>query len=234
MKHSEGMSSEQREVTFRNRIIQGDCTQVLQTLPGESVDLVVTDPPYLVNYRDRTGRRIAGDDTPEMVLPCFPELYRVLKPHSFCICFYGWNKIDLFMTAWKDAGFAPVGHLVWHKDYASRVGYLRACHEQAYLLAKGRPRRPGEPISDVQPWEYSGNKWHPTEKAVSVIKPLIESFSRPGDLVLDPFAGSGSTAVVAAFAGRDYLGIELERKYCNHARRRLDGIARYRETRASA
>src|SRR5690606_16036040 len=124
--------------------------------------------------------------------------------------FYGWNTVDLFLSAWKGAGFAPVGHIVWHKEYASRTGYLQARHEQAYLLAKGRPARPGKPLPDVQPWEYTGNKWHPTEKAVSVFRPLIESFSRPGDLVLDPFSGSGSSAVAAAFAGRKYLGIELE------------------------
>lgn len=208
----------------RNRIIQGNCQKVLPALPSGSVDLIVTDPPYLVNYRDRTGRSLAGDNAPEMVLPCFPELYRVLKPNSFCICFYGWNRVELFMGAWKQAGFMPVGHLVWRKSYASRTGYLRACHEQAYLLAKGRPRRPGKTISDVLPWEYSGNQFHPTEKAVSVTAPLIETFSRPGDLVLDPFSGSGSTSVAAASAGRDYLGIELERRYCNIARRRLAGF----------
>ena len=137
------------------------------------------------------------------------------------------------MTAWKDAGFSPAAHLVWRKNYASRTGYVKGCHEQAYLLAKGRPRRHGAAISDVLPWEYTGNRWHPTEKAVSVMSPLIESFSRPGDLVLDPFAGSGTTAVAAAFAGRDYLGIELEQHYCDHARRRLAGAARYCVRRAA-
>lgn len=229
-----GSGAGAQQAPARNRIIQGDCTQILQSLPAGSVDLAVTDPPYLVGYRDRSGRTVAGDDAPESVLPCFPELYRVLKPNSFCICFYGWNSVDLFMAAWKDAGFTPAGHLVWHKGYASHVAYLRACHERAFLLIKGRPRRPGPALADVQPWEYSGNRWHPTEKAVSVIKPLVESFSRPGDLVLDPFAGSGSTAVAAAFAGRDYLGIELERQYCDHARARLAGIARYRDRRAAA
>lgn len=214
-------------MNFCNKIIQGDCTAVLKTIPDMCIDLAVTDPPYLVNYRDRSGRTMANDDNPEKVLSCFPELYRVLKRNSFCVCFYGWNRIELFMTAWKNAGFSPVGHLVWHKSYASRTGYVRACHEQAYLLAKGRPRRYGEAISDVLPWEYSGNRWHPTEKAVSVIKPLIESFSRPGDLVLDPFAGSGSTAAAAAFSGRDYISIELENEYCETARRRLAGINRY-------
>ncbi len=96
------------------------------------------------------------------MLPCFPELYRVLKPHSLFTCFYRWNRIDLFMTAWKEAAFTPVGHLVWRKDYAPRVVYLWACHEQTYLLVKGRSGRPAEPLGDVLPWEYSGNKWHPT------------------------------------------------------------------------
>ena len=205
----------------RNRIIQGECAATLRRFPDTCVDLVVTDPPYLVSYRDRTGRSLAGDNAPDMVLPCFPELYRVLRPNSLCVCFYGWNRVDLFMTSWKEAGFAPVGHIVWHKTYSSRTGFLKSCHEQAYLLAKGRPRRPDRPIADVQPWEYSGNKFHPTEKAVSVLSPLIRSFSRPGDLVLDPFSGSGSTSVAAHLAGRDYCGIELERRYCVSARRRL-------------
>jgi site-specific DNA-methyltransferase (adenine-specific) len=161
-----------------------------------------------------------------VVLPCFPQLYRVLKPDSLCVCFYGWNRIELFMTAWKEAGFTPVGHIVWHKNYASRVGYLKSCHEQAYLLAKGRPRAPSRTLRDVLPWEYSGNIFHPTEKAVSVLSPLIESFSRPGDLVLDPFSGSGSTSVAAALSARDYCGIELERRYCIHARRRLSDMRR--------
>ena len=213
-------------MTFRNRIIQGNCAAVMQSIPDASIDLAVTDPPYLVNYRDRTGRTLAGDNASHMVLPCFPELYRVMKHNSLCVCFYGWNRIELFMTAWKDAGFTPVGHIVWRKNYASRVGFLKSCHEQAYLLAKGYPRRPARPLSDVQPWEYSGNKFHPTEKAVSVLTPLIESFSRPGDLVLDPFSGSGSTSVAAALSGRDYCGIELERRYCIHARRRLADLKR--------
>lgn len=209
---------------FRNRIIQGECAATLQRFPDACIDLVVTDPPYLVNYRDRSGRSLAGDNAPDMVLPCFPELYRVMKDNSLCVCFYGWNRVELFMTAWKTAGFTPVGHIVWRKRYASRTGFLKSCHEQAYLLAKGRPRRPARPLADVQPWDYSGNVRHPTEKAVSVIAPVIECFSRPGDLVLDPFSGSGSTSVAALLAGRDYCGIELERCYCVSARRRLTDV----------
>lgn len=218
---------------IENRIIQGDCTEVLQTFPAESVDLVVTDPPYGVRYRDRRGRSIANDDCLDVVLNAFPHLHRVLKPDSLCVCFYGWNRIDEFFAAWTAAGFRPVGHIVWRKEYASSTRFLEARHEQAYLLAKGRPPLPAQPISDVQPWEYSGNRSHPTEKAVGILTPLIESFSEPNDLVLDPFSGSGSTAVAAALCGRRYLGIELEARYCAIAERRLEGVARFRQRRRS-
>jgi site-specific DNA-methyltransferase (adenine-specific) len=141
------------------------------------------------------------------------------------VSFYGWNRVDAFLAAWRRAGFVPVGHLVWQKNYASSRGFLEARHEQAYLLAKGRPAKPAQPLSDVRPWQYSGNSIHPTEKAVSILRPLVESFSKPGDLVLDPFAGSGSTCVAAAECGRRYLGIELEAQYCELARQRLAGFA---------
>ncbi len=216
-----------------NQIVQGDCVQVLKSLPGEAVDLVVTDPPYLVNYRDRSGRTVTNDSGSPEFLGAFSDLYRVLKPNSFCVCFYGWNRVDQFFGAWRKAGFRPVGHIVWHKDYSSKSGFLHSRHEQAYLLAKGNPGRPAKPLADVQPWEYSGNRAHPTEKAVGILSPLIQAFSKPGDIVLDPFAGSGSTAVAAALSGRRYIGIELEGQYCRHAQMRLAGAERYAARKAA-
>jgi adenine-specific DNA-methyltransferase len=215
-------------------VINGDCNNVLKTIASESIDLVLTDPPYLVSYRDRSGRTVANDSEPENVLGAFDDLHRVLKPNSFCISFYGWNRVDAFFHAWRHAGFAPVGHIVWRKDYASSTRFLKAHHEQAYVLAKGRPATPAEPLEDVRPWEYTGNRAHPTEKAVSILTPLIEAFSRPGGVVLDPFAGSGSTLVAASLSGRRYLGIELEQRYCQLAEKRLAGVARFAGRRAAA
>jgi DNA modification methylase len=212
-----------------NQIIHGDCTQVLLTFPSESVDLVVTDPPYGVRYRDRAGRSVANDGDLGNILGAFTELYRILKPNTFCVSFYGWNSVAAFFGAWKQAGFSAVGHIVWHKGYASRRGFLNARHEQAYVLVKGHPAKPANRIDDVRPWEYSGNVSHPTEKAVSVLKPLIQSFSRRGDVVVDPFAGVGGTLVAAALSNRQYIGIELEAKYVEHVRRRLAGVDRVRQ-----
>ena len=72
---------------------------------------------------------------------------------------------------------------------------MNALRFEAYLLVKGNPRHPAKPLADVQPWEYSGNRAHPTEKAVGILTPVVQAFSKLGDIVLDPFAGSGSTAV---------------------------------------
>jgi DNA modification methylase len=208
------------------QVIQGDCKAVLQTLPRESVDFVLTDPPYLGRYKDRYGRTLANDDDPAAVVGAYAELYRVLKTNRFCVSFYGYPKLDAFVHAWTEAGFDTVGHIVWPKPYVSSKRFVAVSHESAYVLAKGRPQKPARPLTDVQPWEYTGNKVHPTEKAVGVLLPLIRSFSRPGDLVLDPFGGSGSTLVAAALSGRRYMGIDLEAKYVELARRRLTGVDR--------
>jgi site-specific DNA-methyltransferase (adenine-specific) len=212
-----------------NRIIHGDCTEVLKTLPDESVDFVLTDPPYFVRYTDRSGRTVQNDGAADAgrILGAFADIHRVLKRNSLCVSFYGWQAIDAFMLSWKAAGFSPVGHIVWRKEYASSTRFCRHVHEQAYILAKGRPSLPSAPLDDVQPWAYSGNRSHPTEKDVRVLKPVIQSFTQPGAVVLDPFSGSGSTSVAAALAKRRYIGIELEQKYCQLAEKRLAGVARH-------
>lgn len=216
----------ERAILPRNQILCGDSVEVLRGFPGRSIDLAVMDPPYLANYRDRYGRTLANDDNPDAVLAVYEALYRVMKPDTYCVTFYGWPKIAEFTAAWTDAGFRTVGHIVWPKPYACSSGHTEVRHESAFVLAKGWPCKPSRPIRDVQAWEFSGNRAHPTEKAVSVIAPLIRAFSRPGDVVIDPFLGSGTTAVAAALTGRAYIGIELEERYCDLARRRLAGVSR--------
>jgi site-specific DNA-methyltransferase (adenine-specific) len=174
-----------------------------------------------VGYRPRDGRTIAGDTTTAWIAPAFREIYRVLKNNRFCVSFYGWHKAHDFLGAWRRAGFKPSGHIVLVKRYASGSGFLRYQHEQAYLLTKGRPARRPFPLRDVLRWDYTGNRLHPTQKPVSALKPIIGAFSRRGDLVLDPFAGSGSTLAAARQMGRRYVGIEVNEEYCRAAKLRL-------------
>lgn len=193
-----------------NTVIHGDCIGVIQTLKPQSVDFILTDPPYICRYRSRSGHTVINDDNNAWLKPAFAEMYRLLKPGSFCLSFYGWSRTDAFFDAWRSAGFRIVGHVVFRKTYASSARFLRYQHEQAYLLAKGDAPLPDSPPSDVVDWDYTGNRLHPTQKSVRMVQPFIETFCKPSGVVLDPFCGSGSTLIAAQKAGRHFIGIELD------------------------
>jgi len=133
-------------------------------------------------------------------------------------------RADRFLSVWRECGFYAVGHFVWVKRYASCVRHNQMRHEQAYLLAKGNPVPPKHPPSDVIQWTYTGNKLHPTQKSVCSLTPLIEAYSKPNGLVLDPFAGSGSTGVAALLARRRCLLIEKEADHYKTASARLERL----------
>jgi site-specific DNA-methyltransferase (adenine-specific) len=198
---------------FRNAVLHGDCIDIMRSMTARSVDFILTDPPYLVRYCSRDGRRIANDRTAEWLLPASKQMYRVLKPDSLCISFYGWTKADQFIGAWREAGFRIVGHVVFAKRYASTARFVEYRHESAYVLAKGQPALPHKPPADVIDWVYTGNRLHPTQKSIKILKPFIKAFCPRGGVVLDPFCGSGSTLAAARKLGRDYIGIELDETY---------------------
>ena len=96
-------------------VTRGDCVDVMKDMPSRSIDFVLTDPPYLVHYRDRTGRRVLNDDNDTWLEPAFAQMHRLLKPGGSCLSFYAWNKVDLFMA---------------------RVAKGRLQHRRAYRLHK--------------------------------------------------------------------------------------------------
>jgi site-specific DNA-methyltransferase (adenine-specific) len=208
--------------TIHNTILNADCLKALPQIHAESVDFILTDPPYITRYKSRDGRSVPNDDNAAWLKPAFAEMYRVLKRDSFAVSFYGWPQADRFIRAYRDAGFRVVGHFVFPKRYTSSSKFLRYQHECAHLLAKGNPKQPEYAIGDVIDWTYSGNKLHPTQKPLSVLLPLVETFCPQDGLVLDPFAGSGSSLLAAKTLGRAYLGVELDAKYHGIARARLE------------
>lgn len=217
-----------------NTIFEGDAAIILKDQPESSIDLVVTDPPYLVNYQDRSGRSLANDANPDGVLPVFGPLALAMKRGGYAVCFAGWSALPQFTAAWEAAGLRIVSQIVWRKSYASRRGYTEYRHESAYVLSKGRARKPGNPLPSVMDWVYSGNRRHPTDKAVEIIAPLIRCFSQPGARVCDPFAGSGSTAVAAALNDRQTLSIEIDPEHCATIRARMAGVEAFRARRVAA
>lgn len=223
MRQVKGRMSSVNELV-KNSIINGDCIQVMAQMRAGCVDFMLTDPPYLVRYRSRDGRAVPNDDNDRWLFPACKQMYRVLAADSFAVSFYGWSRADRFIRAWRAAGFRIVGHLVFAKPYASNAGVVKYQHEQAYVLAKGRPQAPKQQISDVLKWEYSGNKLHPTQKPLGILKPLIQTFSEQGSVVCDPFCGSGSSLLAAKPLFREYIGIELDPKYAAIATRRLEAV----------
>ncbi|WP_260706541.1 DNA methyltransferase [Edaphobacter flagellatus] len=214
----------EQQTSFTNQIHHGDCIEILKQMPPNSVDFILTDPPYLVNYRDRTGRTIHNDVDDGWLKPAMSEAYRVLKQDRVAVMFYGWTKIDAFFAAWRSAGFQPVGHIVFRKSYSSKSRFLRYQHEQAFLLAKGKPPLPKQPLGDVMDMPYSGNKLHPTQKPIPALVSLIRSFSLRGETILDPFSGSGSTCAAAILVGRRYIGMEMDDTYFHLSTERLQRV----------
>ena len=212
-----------REVPV-NRILHGDCVPAMHSLLANSIDFILTDPPYLVNYRDRNGRTLQNDRDDNWLKPAMAEAFRVLKQNRLMVCFYGWPRADHFLDAWRSAGFRPVGHFVFRKSYTSSVKFMKCQHEQAYLLAKGNPPLPQSPLPDVQRLIYTGNALHPTQKAVVSLVPLVRAFTLPGEIVLDPFCGSASSCAAALLTDRRYIGIELDPAYHQAASQRMDRI----------
>jgi len=214
----------EQQISFTNHIHHGDCIEIMKQMPTNCVDFVLTDPPYLVNYRDRTGRTIHNDVDESWLKPSMAEAYRVLKQDRVALMFYGWTKVDAFFETWRSAGFQPVGHIVFRKSYSSKSRFLRYQHEQAFLLAKGRPPLPKQPLGDVIDMPYSGNKLHPTQKPIPALVSLIRSFSLQDETVLDPFAGSGSTCAAALLTRRKYIGVEMDDAYFHLATERLQRV----------
>ncbi len=216
-----------RQTNFTNTILHGDCIEIMRQMPAESVDFVLTDPPYLVNFHDRQGRTLPNDRNADWLRPAMAEAFRVLKDNRLMLCFYGWPRAEKFLEAWRNAGFRPVGHLVFRKSYTTKAtDFLKYQHEQAYLLAKGRPPMMGSPLPDVQRLYFTGNKLHPTQKAVMSLVPVIRAYSLPGDVVLDAFCGSARTCAAALLTGRKYVGMEMDDAYFQQARDRMNRIHR--------
>jgi site-specific DNA-methyltransferase (adenine-specific) len=178
-----------------------------------------------MRYRAKAGSRpIIGDDDLSWFQPFIREAYRVLRPNTHAYLFCNEYGLATFRTEMAAAGFKVKRLLVWVKDqhtagdlkgdYANRTEYLLFGH-------KGRRKLNGHRDANVIFFKRAGRKRdHPTEKPEEMLRYLVGKSSAPGELVLDPFAGSGTTCKAARDTGRRYLGIEVDRKYAETARKR--------------
>lgn len=210
-----------------NEIIKGDCLKGMRAdIPDESIDLVVTDPPYLVSYKTNHRKNkdhkfcseIKNDNNPDLIREYIKECYRVLKPNSAMYMFCSCVHVDKFMQMAREAGFNIKNNIVWVKNNWT-AGDLQASfgrqHEYILLLNKGRKKFHGKRITDV--WHFdrvAGSKQvHQNQKPIDLIKRCIEYHSEEGGVVFDGFMGSGTTAVACVETGRNFVGYELDAEY---------------------
>ena len=219
---------------------QGDCLEILKKVKDNSIDLVVTDPPYKMNHSTGgctnigmknkwQGNIKAGNTVMNFSLDIqfhqwLPEIYRILKPSSHCYIFYNDKNIQELLNEATKIGFRESNILVWIKNNATPNRYYMKNLEFILFLYKGNAK----PINNmgskcaIEIKNINGkDKLHPTEKPIKLLKQYIENSSNENDWVLDPFMGSGTTGVACINTNRNFIGIELDEKYFKIAEERI-------------
>lgn len=218
--------------------VLGDSRRVLKRVADDSVDLIVTDPPYGIRYRrtrkamTRTPRIVA--DTPfeshELLKAVVPDLARVLRPGGSIYLFAPGGRAmfrqGADLVSVLDGHFDLRQALIWDKLAIGVGTYWRSQFESIVMASKGPVTgwSGGHSRSNIlrygRPRTWPGG--HPTPKPVDLLKELIEASSKPGDLVLDPFAGSGATAAAACELGRGrrFLAIDIDSAWSSEVRER--------------
>jgi DNA modification methylase len=224
-----------------NRVYNCDALTLLRALPDASVDAVITDPPYGLAGRvfdvAEKGYSAVNEEW-DAIAPIhwMAECTRVLKPGGSVICFGGRPSIYTFAGEGLRLGWRLVNDVTWFKNDAmpnmtgrmmteSTERFLWFCPAGAgwhYDLQYAKECGMGVNLRDVWNWgQTRGERLHPTQKPYEIMERIVRLFTAPGDLVVDCFAGSGTTLLAAANSGRRYIGGDITLKYVQVATERL-------------
>jgi len=241
-----------------NQIYHQDCVEGMKQVAPESVDLIITDPPFAIdfkaskaNYNRDSSHVLTGyneirpEDYGAFTLRWMTEAYRVLKDSGSMFVFSGWNHLKDVLIALDELKFITVNHIIWkyqfgvvckRKFVTSHYHCLFVCKDDSQRqffhsarFAKDAHDDQGgslryQDLEDV--WTIKREYWRgitktPTKLPAEVIKKMLLYASMEGDLVLDPFLGSGQVAVASRSLGRHYVGFEIVKEYYDFAKARL-------------
>lgn len=227
-------------------IKQTDMLQELQKIPENSIDCLVTDPPYKIVSGGCTkplggvlgsvtsgilNRNINNVKTGSLFdynslsfAEWMPEVYRVLKPKSHAYIFISGRRLNELTNEALKTGFIWQNLLVWKKQNATpNKWYMNQC-EFILMLRKGGAK-PINNMGSTTCLEFlnpTGNKTHPTEKPVDLLKHLILNSTNKGETVLDPFMGTGNTGIACIDTGRNFIGYEIDKNFFLIAEEKLN------------
>ena len=214
------------------KLLQGDCMELMNNIPNESIDLVLTDIPYNVVNREDNGLRKLDKENADVLtfdlINFLEQLYD--KAKSTIIIFCGKEQVSIIHSYFNDKqkkGKGTVRQLIWEKSNPSPMNgqhiYLSGVENAIWFKKRGGTFN-AHCKNTVFKYPIGRSKLHPTEKNHLLLQELILDNSNENDLILDPCMGSGSTGVVALQNNRNFLGIELNQNYFEIAKNRLEGL----------
>lgn len=224
-------------------LMEGDCLKLLGEFPDNSIDLIVTDPPYRVTSRgsagnsggmlqkkiNRSGKVFEYNEISSS--DYLPEFYRILKDGSHCYVMT--NHVNLFQTLnnANKCGLHFIKSLIWNKGNKIMGQYYMSQFEYILFFRKGKGIKINNcgtsdilNIPNKKTKDSNGKNIHDTEKPVELMSILIDNSSRVNDLVLDPFMGVGSAGIAALSLKRRFIGIELDKNYYSIAYDRIASL----------
>ena len=214
-----------------NKIICGDCVEELRKLPDNSVDLILTDPPYKI--AQKYGASVDADNLMAVasLKMLMPEISRVLKKGRFAVIFYDNRILPFLFDSIKgtDLRYKRQIFLYRRAGNAHKVFNWMSTTDPVCIFTKGddkpfRPEEKGKYKHDcyVKATMEKIGYGHPAQKPAEIVEDIILAFSNKGELVCDPYMGSGTTAEACKKLGRECLGIELNPDYVEIINKRLD------------
>ena len=218
-----------------------DYKLLLRGIPKGTADLILTDPPYSISRKTgfkSTGKKsverfaVSMDfgkwDQKEINLKTLAdESYKALREGGTIICFYDLWKITKVQEAFKNAGFKMIRIIIWEKTNPvplnSKRFYLTNTREVAILgVKKGKPVFKSEYDNGIYEMPIHRDKRiHPTQKPLVLMEELIDKHSNKGDLIIDPFFGSGTTGLASITLNRKFVGGDINSEYIKLARKRI-------------
>lgn len=224
-----------------NKIINENAIEFMKTLEDESIDLIITDPPYKVTARGNAGnsggmmqKKLSmqgkifkhNDIKP---IDYIPEFYRLLKDGSHCYIMTNHVNLQEMLNVATECGFHFIKSLVWNKGNKIMGQYYMSQFEYILFFRKGKGKKINKcgtadilNVPNKKTKDENGKNLHDTEKPVELMKILVENSSQVGEVVLDPFVGVGATAIACKELDRQYIGVELDEHYYNIAVNRID------------
>ena len=224
------------------KLINGDAIEFMKRMNDESVDMIVTDPPYKVTPKGCAGNS-GGMMRSKLTMKgkifkhndikpieYIPEFYRLLKDGSHCYIMTNHVNLQEILNVATDCGFKFIKSLIWNKGNKIMGQYYMSQFEYILFFRKGKGKKINKcgtadilNIPNKKTKGEDGKNIHDTEKPVELMKVLIENSSQENEVVLDPFVGVGSTALACKELNRNFIGFELDENYYNIAHNRING-----------